>query len=125
MLRFRDFVSPEYSEKDMSFGQRLAAIVEAKAKGNVYLDFEKVQYLYAADIGKVVRVWKKLKDEYRRLVLCNVEPFVCELFRITRLFDLMEIRRSGPRVSSYNAQTPFSKISTRIAFRIVPDDQDW
>ena len=99
MLRFTDFVNPGLAEKDMDFGQRLNAIVEMEAKGDLYLDLEGVEYLYAADIGNVVRVWKKLKDEDRRLVLCNVEPFVWELFHITRLDERIEIRRGGPRFS--------------------------
>jgi anti-anti-sigma factor len=98
MLRFTDFASPEFVEKDMDFEQRLNAIVEMEAKGDVYLGFENVEYLCAADIGRVVRVWKKLKDENRRLVLCHVRPLVWELFHITRVDELMEIDRSGPHL---------------------------
>src|ERR1017187_9629599 len=99
MLRFTDFVIPGLAGKNMDFGQRLDAIVEMEAKGDLYLDLEGVEYLYAADIGNVVRVWKRLKDEHRRLVLCNAEPFVLELFHITRLDERIEIRRGGPRFS--------------------------
>ena len=96
MLRFRDFVSSGYIEKELNFGQRLDAIAEAEARGDVYLDFEHIKCLYAADVGKIVLVWKRLKVQGRRLVLCNVEPFVWELLHLTRLETLMEIHRDRP-----------------------------
>jgi anti-anti-sigma factor len=99
MLRFTDFVSPRHVENDLNFGQHLDAIIEAEAKGDVYLDFENVESLNAADIGKIVRAWRKLKAENRRLVLCNVEPFAYELLNITCMDTLMEIRRGGPHFS--------------------------
>jgi anti-anti-sigma factor len=100
MLRFRDFVNPGNNDKDLDFGKRLDEMIAGEAKGTVYLDLRNVRYLYAADIGKVVRAWRKLKEEGRRLILCNVEPFVCELFHITRVDNLIEIRRGVPHFSA-------------------------
>jgi anti-anti-sigma factor len=95
MLRFRDLVTEERIDSDLEFGRNLEALIEAAANGNVYLDLEGVEFLCASDIGKVVLAWKKLNDADRRLVLCNVEPFVGEPLHITRVDTLMEIHGGG------------------------------
>jgi anti-anti-sigma factor len=76
----------------MVTGQQLASLFEGRASGTVYLDLEHVTNLHAGEVGKVVEIWKRLKDERRRLVLCNVHPFICEVLSITRLDTLMEVR---------------------------------
>lgn len=77
----------------MVAGQQLTGLFEGRATGTVCLDFESVICLHAGEVGKVVALWKRLKDDGRRLVLCNAHPLICEVFSITRLDTLMAVRK--------------------------------
>jgi anti-anti-sigma factor len=77
---------------DVILGRQLASIVHEHTEGDLYLDFRNLEFLTAADIGRLVNLWKELKDDGRRLVLCNVKPLVHQVFQIIRLNKLMEIR---------------------------------
>jgi anti-anti-sigma factor len=77
---------------DVVLGQQLARIVDEQTEGNLYLDFRNVEFLNSDDIARLVRLWKKLKDDGRRLVLCNIKPLVYQVFQIIRLNKLMETR---------------------------------
>jgi anti-anti-sigma factor len=81
---------------DVGLGHHLAGIVDEHTAGNLYLDFRRVEFLNSADIGRLVSLWKKLKDDGRRLVLRNVKPLVYQVFQVIRLHKLMEIRDARP-----------------------------
>jgi anti-anti-sigma factor len=82
---------------DVVLGQQLARIVDEQTQGNLCLDFRKVEFLNSDDIARLVHLWKKLKDDGRRLVLCNVKPLVYQVFQVIRLDKLMETREERPR----------------------------
>jgi anti-anti-sigma factor len=79
---------------DVVLGQQLTSIVDEQTQGTLHLDFRNVEFLISSDIGRLVRLWKKLKDDGRQLVLYNVKPLVYQVFQIIRLNKLMEIRDS-------------------------------
>jgi anti-anti-sigma factor len=81
---------------DVVFGHQLDRIVDQYDEGTIYLDFRKVEFLTAADIGRLVSLWKKMKDDGRRLVVCNAKPLVYQVFQVIRLKKLMEIRGERP-----------------------------
>lgn len=96
MFIYRSSVRQPSAKEDTVVGRQLINLVDELAQGNVYLDCERVAYLPGVELGKLVTLWKKLKGEGRRLVLCNVQPQVYEVFRVTHLTRLMEICRDGP-----------------------------
>jgi anti-sigma B factor antagonist len=87
---------------DVVLGHQLAGIVDEQTEGTLHLDFRNVEFLSSADIGRLVSLWKKLQDDGRRLVLCNVKPLVYRVFQIIRLNKLVEIREDRPPVIKRN-----------------------
>src|SRR5436305_8237727 len=82
---------------DVVLGCQLAKIVDKHSRGNLRLDFRHVEFLTSADIGRLVRLWKKLKDDGRRLAFHNVKPLVYQVFQVIRVNKLMEIRDKCPK----------------------------
>ena len=56
------------------------------------LDFGKVQFLSSIVLGKLITLSKKAKATGGRLIFCNVRPEMAELFEITKLNQLFEIK---------------------------------
>jgi anti-anti-sigma factor len=86
---------PSYADENRVIGDDFAHMVDERGKGNVCLDFQNVEYVCSADLGKLIGVWKKLKDDARKLSLVNVRPHVFEVFHVIRFTKLMEIREGN------------------------------
>lgn len=73
--------------------ERLARELEALASeaGNVVLDLEAIEYLQGAHIGRIVVLWRRLRDKGGQLVLCGMTPLVREYFTILRLDRVLTI----------------------------------
>jgi anti-sigma B factor antagonist len=69
-------------------------LVIGKTK-NLVLDFEKVSYLSSAGLRVLVSAQKKLKAAVGTLTLCNVCVEVMEVFEVTGLDDIFDIRQGG------------------------------
>jgi anti-sigma B factor antagonist len=66
----------------------------AGAAGNkkkMLLNFQGVQFMSSAMIGKLVLLNKKCKTDSVDLKLCQISPNVLEVFKITRLNKVFEI----------------------------------
>jgi ABC-type transporter Mla MlaB component len=61
------------------------------------VDLGEVGRLSAAALGKLVALHSELRGMGVHLELCNVRPAVCELFRLTRLSELLDIRPGAER----------------------------
>ena len=87
-------------------GDHLLALAGGLEAGRLELDFGNVTYLTAATLGLLVRLHKTLQARGRRLVVCNLAPRLYEVFEVTNLHRLLDIRqgegaadgagRSGP-----------------------------
>jgi anti-anti-sigma regulatory factor len=58
----------------------------------LHVDFDRVGYLTTEGIAKVVTLHRRLKEQHCRLVLRNVAPFVSDLFHVTRLDTVIDVR---------------------------------
>ena len=70
-------------------------LVEQVGKINLVISFANVKFLTSAVLGLLIRVSKKIYESDGQLKLCNIEPKILEIFRITRLdkvFDIYEDR---------------------------------
>ena len=68
-------------------------LVEQVGKINLVISFANVKFLTSAVLGLLIRVSKKIYESDGQLKLCNIEPKILEIFRITRLdkvFDIYE-----------------------------------
>ena len=64
----------------------------AATSGKMVLNFEGVQFMSSAMIGKLVLLNKKAKADKIDLKLCNISPNVLEVFKITRLNKVFDIQ---------------------------------
>lgn len=75
-------------------GNQLFGLVDEDGRSKIVLDFENVEYLSSAALGKLITMDKKVKAAKGKLRLCNIKPEIYEVFAITRLNKLFDIRES-------------------------------
>ncbi|MCA9097748.1 MAG: STAS domain-containing protein [Planctomycetaceae bacterium] len=75
-------------------GNQLFGMVDADDRKKIVLDFSNVEYLSSAALGKLITLDKKVKSAKGKLRLCNIRPDIYEVFAITRLNKLFDIRET-------------------------------
>ena len=80
-------------EKDINeLQESLMSVIEsASAKISLILDFGNVRFLSSAVLGLLIRVSKRIYEQEGQLRLCNINPKICEIFKITRLTKTFDI----------------------------------
>ena len=73
-------------------GNQLFSLVEEDGREKIVLDFSNVEYLSSAAIGKLITMDKKVKSAKGKLRLCSVRPDIYEVFAITKLNKLFDMR---------------------------------
>lgn len=71
---------------------QLARLVDGQRPRLLLLDFADVRYLSAAALGTFLDINKKLGGMAGRLVLTNLSAQLYELFEITRLHTVLDVR---------------------------------
>ena len=74
-------------------GQELFQLVETEKRKKLVLNFATVDFLSSAALGKLITLDKKVKANNGVLKLCNIRPEIYEVFAITKLNRLFDIRR--------------------------------
>lgn len=75
-------------------GNQLFSLVEEEARQKIILDFSNVEYLSSAALGKLITMDKKVKAAKGKLRLCSVRPDIYEVFAITKLNKLFDMREN-------------------------------
>lgn len=73
-------------------GQELFSLVEKDNRRKLLLNFNAVEFLSSAALGKLITLEKKVKSHGGKLKLSNIRPQIYEVFAITRLTKLFDIR---------------------------------
>ena len=73
-------------------GEELFALVERDNRSSLLLNFTNVEFLSSAALGKLISLDKKVKAAGGKLKLSNIRPEIYEVFNITRLNKLFDIR---------------------------------
>ncbi len=73
-------------------GSQLFALVEEDGRKRIILDFSNVEYLSSAALGKLITMDKKVKANSGKLRLCSIRPDIYEVFAITKLNKLFDIK---------------------------------
>jgi anti-sigma B factor antagonist len=73
-------------------GQELFQLVEDDNRKNLLLNFSTVEFLSSAALGKLITLDKKVKAHGGRLKLSNIRPEIYEVFAITKLNKLFDIK---------------------------------
>lgn len=74
-------------------GDQLFSLVDQDGLRKLLLNFSNVEYLSSAALGKLITLNKKLQGVGGRLVLCNIDPQIYEVFEITRLDKFFNIQK--------------------------------
>ncbi len=92
VVRFRDHKIIE-DINIQELGQELFRLIEADSRDRLLLDFSAVDFLSSAALGKLITLDKKMKAHGGILKLSNIRPEIFEVFAITKLTRLFDIRK--------------------------------
>ena len=73
-------------------GQELFQLIEGEKLKNLLLNFSSVEFLSSAALGKLITLDKKVKANGGKLKLSNIRPEIYEVFAITKLNKLFDIK---------------------------------
>jgi anti-sigma B factor antagonist len=73
-------------------GHELYHLVEKDGRKQLLLNFSNVEFLSSAALGKLITLDKKVKVSGGRLQLSNIRPEIYEVFAITKLNKLFDIK---------------------------------
>ena len=73
----------------------IAELVATNDKIKLILDFENVDYLSSAVLGKLVALNKEVKTAKGHMVLANIKKPILEVFKITKLDQVLDIRKDA------------------------------
>src|SRR5262245_16265200 len=76
-----------------AIGEQLFGLVDTQGLKKLLLNFSNVEYLSSAALGKFITLNKKVGAVGGKLVLCNIDPQIFEVFQITRLDKLFKIEK--------------------------------
>ena len=74
-------------------GEQLFSLVDEAGCARLLLNFGNVEYLSSAALGKLITLNKKLQAAGGRLILCNIDPQIYEVFEITKLDKFFNIQK--------------------------------
>ena len=69
----------------------MSVVESAPGKISLILDFGNVQFLSSAVLGLLIRISKRIYERQGQLRLCNINPKIYEIFKITRLTKIFDI----------------------------------
>jgi len=76
-----------------ALGQELFALVELDNRRSIVLNFTDVEFLSSAALGKLITLDRKVKAAKGRLKLSDIRPEILEVFQITKLNKVFDIRK--------------------------------
>jgi len=91
VVRFRDRKIVE-DINIQQLGQELFQLAEAANCTKLLLNFSAVDFLSSAALGKLITLDKKVKAHGGALKLSNIHPEIYEVFAITKLNRLFDIK---------------------------------
>ena len=74
-------------------GEDLFSLVDELGRRKILLNFGNVEYLSSAALGKLITLNNKVSKAGGKLILCNIDPQIYEVFEITRLNKLFTIQK--------------------------------
>jgi anti-sigma B factor antagonist len=73
--------------------ESIMSVIEQAGRMNLILDFRNVRFLSSAVLGLLIRMSKRIYECDGQLRLCNIDPKIHEIFKITRLTKIFDIHR--------------------------------
>jgi len=91
VIRFRDHKIVE-DINIQQLGQEMFRLIEVDGRDKLLLNFSSVDFLSSAALGKLITLDKKMKAHGGALKLSNIRPEIYEVFAITKLNRLFDIK---------------------------------
>lgn len=91
VVRFRDRKLIE-DIRIQELGQELFGLVDGENRDKLLLNFSQVEFLSSSALGKLITLDKKMKAGDGSMKLSNIRPEIFEVFNITKLDRLFDIR---------------------------------
>jgi len=73
-------------------GAELFSLVEHDNRRSILLNFDNVDFLSSAALGKLITLDRKVKQAQGRLKMSNIRPEILEVFQVTKLNKVFDIR---------------------------------
>jgi anti-sigma B factor antagonist len=73
-------------------GSELFGLVEQDNRKSILLNFADVEFLSSAALGKLITLDRKVKAHKGRLKMSNIRPEILEVFQVTKLNKVFDIR---------------------------------
>lgn len=73
-------------------GTELFSLVEHDNRKSILLNFTGVEFLSSAALGKLITLDRKVKAAKGRMKMCHIRPEILEVFQITKLNKVFDIR---------------------------------
>ncbi len=92
------FLNSKIRDEDeiQQLGDELFSLVDNDNKRSLLLNFQDVEIMSSAALGKLIRLDKKVKKSKGKLKLCSICPNIYEVFTITRLHQVYDIHDNQP-----------------------------
>ncbi len=74
-------------------GEQLFSLVDDDQRRKILLNFGNVEYLSGNALGKLLTLNKKLQTAQGKLILCNIDPQIHEVFEITKTDKFFKIMK--------------------------------
>ncbi len=71
----------------------IMSVIEPAKRIKLILDFGNVRFLSSAVLGLLIRLSKRIYEKDGQLRLCNINPNIFEIFKITRLTTTFDIHK--------------------------------
>ena len=73
-------------------GDDLFRLVDELGRRKVLLNFQNVEFMSSAALGKLITLHRKLQQAGGKLVLCKIAKDILDVFRITKLDKILDIK---------------------------------
>ena len=78
----------------MQIGEQLTSLIADELSPRLLVDFVNVGHLSSSALGLLIKLLKQVREKKGQLALCNIQPQIYEVFTITRLSDMLTIKKS-------------------------------
>lgn len=75
-------------------GEEITQLIDKDKMKHILLNFDGVEFLSSAALNKLILVDKKVKEVGGQLRLCSLRAEIMEVFTLTRLNRVFDIRKS-------------------------------
>jgi anti-sigma B factor antagonist len=89
----RSFLS---SDQVAVLSEQMVALVDESGCRKFVLNFANVESMTTAMVGHIVQLQRKIEASGGRLLLCNIDPFLFEIFKILNLTRVFTIHPDEP-----------------------------